>query len=111
LSAIAIVRLPFAVPTDPVIAARSELFDNPFMEYSTPQAILKFKQGFGRLIRRNDDIGVCAVLDRRVVSKRYGRAFIESLPNCTMTIGSRHTLGDTAADWIDQALDSRAFDR
>jgi DNA polymerase-3 subunit epsilon/ATP-dependent DNA helicase DinG len=81
------------------------------MEYSTPQAILKFKQGFGRLIRRNDDIGVCAVLDRRVVSKRYGRAFIESLPNCTMTIGSRHTLGDTAADWIDQALDSRAFDR
>jgi DNA polymerase-3 subunit epsilon/ATP-dependent DNA helicase DinG len=104
LSAIAIVRLPFAVPTDPVIAARSELFDNPFMEYSTPQAILKFKQGFGRLIRRSDDIGVCAVLDRRVVSKRYGRAFLESLPDCTMTIGSRHTLGDTAADWIESSL-------
>ncbi|MCC6704323.1 MAG: DEAD/DEAH box helicase family protein [Thermomicrobiales bacterium] len=106
LSAIAIVRLPFAVPTDPVIAARSELFDNPFMEYSTPQAILKFKQGFGRLIRRQDDIGVCAVLDRRVVSKRYGRSFLESLPNCTLTYGSRHTLGDVASDWIEQALDS-----
>jgi DNA polymerase-3 subunit epsilon/ATP-dependent DNA helicase DinG len=106
LSALAIVRLPFAVPTDPVIAARSELFENPFMEYSTPQAILKFKQGFGRLIRRQDDIGICAVLDRRVVSKRYGRTFLESLPNCTMTIGSRFTLGDTAANWIEQSLDS-----
>ena len=106
LSAVAIVRLPFAVPTDPVVAARSELFENPFLEYSTPQAILKFKQGFGRLIRRTDDIGVCAVLDRRVVSKRYGRAFIESLPNCMLTIASRHTLGDAAADWIDNAIDA-----
>lgn len=100
LSALAIVRLPFAVPTDPVIAARSELFENPFMEYSVPQAILKFKQGFGRLIRRHEDVGVCAILDRRVVSKRYGRSFLESLPDCTVTIGSRHILGDTAAQWL-----------
>ncbi|CAN5543080.1 helicase C-terminal domain-containing protein [soil metagenome] len=100
LSALAIVRLPFAVPTDPVIAARSELFENPFMEYSVPQAILKFKQGFGRLIRRHEDVGVCAILDRRVVSKRYGRSFLESLPDCTVTIGSRRVLGDTAAQWL-----------
>lgn len=100
LSALAIVRLPFSVPTDPVIAARSELFENPFMEYSVPQAILKFKQGFGRLIRRHEDVGVCAILDRRVVSKRYGRSFLESLPDCTVTIGSRRILGDTAAQWL-----------
>jgi DNA polymerase-3 subunit epsilon/ATP-dependent DNA helicase DinG len=100
LSALAIVRLPFAVPTDPVIAARSELFENPFMDYSVPQAILRFKQGFGRLIRRHEDVGVCAILDRRVVSKRYGRSFLESLPDCSVTIGSRHILGDTAAQWL-----------
>jgi DNA polymerase-3 subunit epsilon/ATP-dependent DNA helicase DinG len=112
LSALAIVRLPFAVPTDPVIAARSELFENPFMEYSVPQAILKFKQGFGRLIRRHEDIGVCAILDRRVVSKRYGRSFLDSLPDCSVTIGSRHVLGDTAAQWLgaSPAFDYFAFD-
>jgi len=112
LSALAIVRLPFAVPTDPVIAARSELFENPFMEYSVPQAILKFKQGFGRLIRRHEDIGVCAILDRRVVSKRYGRSFLESLPDCSITIGSRHVLGDTAAQWLGASptFDDFAFD-
>jgi DNA polymerase-3 subunit epsilon/ATP-dependent DNA helicase DinG len=109
LSALAIVRLPFAVPTDPVIAARSELFENPFMEYSVPQAILKFKQGFGRLIRRHEDVGVCAILDRRVVSKRYGRSFLESLPDCTVTIGSRHILGDTAAQWLGGATAGEEF--
>jgi DNA polymerase-3 subunit epsilon/ATP-dependent DNA helicase DinG len=100
LSALAIAKLPFAVPTDPIVAARSELFDNPFNDYSVPQAILKFKQGFGRLIRRHEDIGVCAVLDRRVLSKRYGKAFLESLPDCTMTVGSTRVLGDTAARWL-----------
>jgi DNA polymerase-3 subunit epsilon/ATP-dependent DNA helicase DinG len=88
------------VPTDPIVAARSELFENPFNDYSVPQAILRFKQGFGRLIRRHEDIGICAVLDRRVLSKRYGKAFIESLPDCTMTIGSSRILGDTAAQWL-----------
>jgi DNA polymerase-3 subunit epsilon/ATP-dependent DNA helicase DinG len=111
LSALAIVRLPFAVPTDPVIAARSELFDNPFTEYSVPQAILRFKQGFGRLIRRHEDVGICAVLDRRVISKRYGRAFLDSLPDCKLTIGSKRILGDTAAQWVDIAArdDELAF--
>ena len=79
-----ITKLPFAVPTDPVFAARSEQFDDPFIEYAVPQAILRFKQGFGRLIRRSDDRGVCAVLDRRMLSKRYGASFVASLPDCTV---------------------------
>jgi predicted DnaQ family exonuclease/DinG family helicase len=109
LSALAIAKLPFAVPTDPIVAARSELFDNPFNDFSVPQAILRFKQGFGRLIRRHEDIGVCAVLDRRVLSKRYGKAFLESLPDCTLTVDSTRVLGDTAARWLgssDQQRDS-----
>ncbi len=83
LSVLVIAKLPFAVPTDPIFAARSETFDSPFSEYSVPQTILKFKQGFGRLIRSQTDRGVVAVLDRRVISKAYGRSFLESLPGCT----------------------------
>ncbi len=80
LSLLVITRLPFSVPTDPIFAARSELFDNPFIQYAVPQAILRFKQGFGRLIRSSQDRGVVAVFDRRVISRRYGRAFLTSLP-------------------------------
>ena len=54
-------------------------------------------------IRRHEDVGICAVLDRRVISKRYGRAFLDSLPDCRLTIGSKRILGDTAAQWIDSA--------
>jgi len=80
LSVLVLVRLPFNVPTDPVFAARSETFEDSFMQYALPQAILKFKQGFGRLIRTKTDKGVMVVLDRRIKSKRYGAAFISSLP-------------------------------
>ena len=76
-----IAKLPFAVPTDPVFAARSEGFEDASYQYSVPQAILKFKQGFGRLIRSQSDRGVVAVLDRRLSSKRYGQAFLNSLPS------------------------------
>ncbi|NOX60817.1 MAG: DEAD/DEAH box helicase, partial [Chloroflexi bacterium] len=65
LSALVIARLPFAVPTDPIIAARSETFDSPFYQYSIPMAILNLRQGFGRLIRSAQDRGVCVILDRR----------------------------------------------
>jgi DNA polymerase-3 subunit epsilon/ATP-dependent DNA helicase DinG len=84
LSLLIMARLPFAVPTDPVFAARSALYDDPFGQYAVPQAVLRFKQGFGRLIRTKTDRGVLAVLDRRVLSKTYGRAFIEALPPCTV---------------------------
>ncbi len=83
LSAVILVKLPFDVPSDPIFAARSETFESPFFQYSIPEAILRWRQGFGRLIRRKTDEGVVLVLDKRVLSKRYGQAFIDSLPECT----------------------------
>jgi DNA polymerase-3 subunit epsilon/ATP-dependent DNA helicase DinG len=87
LSVLAIARLPFDVPNDPIVAARSETYDNPFGEYSLPEAILRFRQGFGRLIRTQSDRGVVVSFDRRLLSKSYGRAFIDSLPRTTQRIG------------------------
>ncbi len=85
-----ITRFPFPVPTLPLIEARSEAIEqrgeNPFMSYSLPQAILKFKQGFGRLIRSRDDKGLVVVLDPRIRTKFYGRRFIEALPRCRVRI-------------------------
>lgn len=100
LSTLVITKLPFAVPSDPVFAARSELVEQPFLEYAVPQAVLKFKQGFGRLIRSSQDRGVCAVLDRRVLSKRYGASFVQSLPDCSEHVGSTFDLPHVAADWL-----------
>jgi DNA polymerase-3 subunit epsilon/ATP-dependent DNA helicase DinG len=65
-----------------------------------PQANLKFKQGFGRLIRSKSDRGVVAVLDRRVLSKRYGQSFLDSLPDCTVKMGLTANLPDAVADWL-----------
>jgi ATP-dependent DNA helicase DinG len=84
LSQVIIVKLPFSVPNDPVFAARSEAVEkrggSSFMELSVPQAVIKFRQGFGRLIRRGDDRGTVIVLDRRIVEKSYGRLFTTSVP-------------------------------
>lgn len=82
LSLLVMARLPFTVPTEPVFQARSSEYDRPFEEYAVPQAVLRFRQGFGRLIRTKSDRGVMVVLDRRIVSKRYGAAFLESLAPC-----------------------------
>ena len=100
LSALVIVKLPFDVPSDPIIAARSETFEDPFYQYSLPEAILRFRQGFGRLIRTQLDRGVVAILDKRVLTKRYGRMFIESLPTCTTQIGSLANLPRAAEQWL-----------
>ncbi len=102
LSALVITKLPFAVPSDPIFAARSEGFDEPFLHYAVPQAVLKFKQGFGRLIRSSQDRGICAILDRRVISKRYGQSFIQSLPPCSITIGSARDLPNAAVEWLEE---------
>ncbi len=80
LSCLAIARLPFDVPTDPIIAARAETFEEPFDEYAVPQAVLRLRQGFGRLIRSTTDRGVVAILDRRILTKTYGHAFLDALP-------------------------------
>ncbi len=100
LSVLVIAKLPFDVPSDPIIAARAETFDDPFHQYSLPEAILRFRQGFGRLIRSESDRGVVVILDKRVLTKRYGRLFIDSLPQCTIRIGSIHELPRQAASWL-----------
>ncbi|MBA3943181.1 MAG: DEAD/DEAH box helicase family protein [Herpetosiphonaceae bacterium] len=100
LSVLVVCKLPFAVPNDPIFAARSELFNDPFNEYAVPQAILKFKQGFGRLIRSKEDRGVVAVLDRRLLSKRYGELFLRSLPPATTQRGPLQQLPLLAARWL-----------
>ncbi len=102
LSCVVMVKLPFAVPSDPVFAARSEDMDDPFMQYAVPDAILRFRQGFGRLIRAKTDRGVVAVLDKRVHSKRYGEMFIQSLPPCTTIKGGLAALAPQATRWIDE---------
>ena len=100
MSCLVIARLPFPVPSDPVFAARSETFDDPFNQYAVPQAVLRFRQGFGRLIRSKTDRGVVALLDKRVLTKSYGNAFLEAIPRCTVRRGSIHDLPPLAAQWI-----------
>jgi ATP-dependent DNA helicase DinG len=89
LSCVIIDRLPFAVPSDPIVAARVRALNedgrNAFAEYQVPEAVLALKQGFGRLIRARSDRGVLAILDNRIQRMQYGRIFLESLPEYTVT--------------------------
>ena len=89
LSCVIIDKLPFAVPSDPVVAARQRFIDNhgrsSFNEYSVPAAVITLKQGVGRLIRSATDRGVIAILDPRLLTKNYGKQFLESLPQCRVT--------------------------
>ena len=102
LSAVVITKLPFAVPSDPVFAARSETYPRSFQQYAVPDAILRFRQGFGRLIRRRTDRGVVAIFDSRVIRKSYGASFLESLPDCTVQYGALDKLPAVASHWIKQ---------
>ncbi|MGB6625549.1 MAG: helicase C-terminal domain-containing protein [Candidatus Acidiferrales bacterium] len=96
LSCVIIDRLPFAVPSDPIVAARVKALQedgqNPFAEYQVPKAVLSLKQGFGRLIRSRSDRGVLVILDNRIERMQYGRIFLESLPEYTLT----HDLAEVA---------------
>ncbi len=101
LSALIITKLPFAVPNDPIVSARSETFESPFYQYSVPEAILHLRQGFGRLIRSTQDRGIAVLLDRRLLSKRYGRLFLEALPDVTLCKAPLSDMPETARRWLD----------
>jgi DNA polymerase-3 subunit epsilon/ATP-dependent DNA helicase DinG len=100
LRCLLIVRLPFATPGDPLVAARSAALDDAFVAYTLPDAVLRFRQGFGRLIRRATDRGVVVLLDSRAWQKEYGRAFLESLPSCTVQRGPLTNLEETVKKWL-----------
>lgn len=90
LSNVIIVRLPFAVPSHPLIQGRIEQIraagENPFFKYQLPSAIIKFKQGFGRLIRNKTDRGIVVILDNRIIRKNYGKDFLAAIPKCNIEI-------------------------
>ncbi|HEX6350796.1 MAG TPA: helicase C-terminal domain-containing protein [Candidatus Dormibacteraeota bacterium] len=107
LSCVIVVRLPFPVPTEPVFAARSELVRDAFTQYALPLAALRLKQGFGRLIRRASDRGAVVVLDGRISSKEYGRAFLEVLPPAAQYRGRVERVGERIEEWLEAAELSR----
>ena len=96
LSCLIIDKLPFDSPGEPLVAARidavREKNGNPFMEYQVPSAIISFKQGLGRLIRKSSDRGVLSVLDKRIMTSRYGKLFLDSLPEMPVS----HEISDIA---------------
>ncbi|MCX7026161.1 MAG: ATP-dependent DNA helicase DinG [Spirochaetes bacterium] len=105
LSMVVIAKLPFKVPSDPIQQARAEAVEarggNAFVEISVPEAIIKFKQGFGRLIRHSEDRGVAVVLDQRLASSSYGSLFIESLPHCRLLVDSLSIIEKEVKHFLD----------
>ena len=101
LKVLLVARLPFSVPTEPVFAARSEQYEESFNGYAVPQAILRIRQGFGRLIRTRTDRGVVVILDRRIVSRGYGKSFMRSLPPVTLESCKLLELSDKIRNWIE----------
>ena len=110
LSCLAVTRLPFAVFTDPIVQARGEQVEaegrSAFMGFSVPNAIIRFRQGFGRLIRHRTDRGIVIVTDRRLVAKRYGHWFQKSIPSQTVTFKDREEFLDAVADFMSSTDDS-----
>ncbi len=100
LRALLLCRLPFPVPNDPIIKARGNLYNNPFNDYQVPNAVLRFRQGFGRLIRSKTDRGAVVILDRRIQTANYGDRFLNALPPCTIQQSSVASTGRQAAQWL-----------
>ncbi|MCL1873591.1 MAG: exonuclease domain-containing protein [Clostridiales bacterium] len=105
LSLVIVVRLPFWPPNSPTMSARLEKIEaqggSSFFQYSLPQALIRFKQGFGRLIRSGEDRGVFCVLDRRIIEKNYGRKFITSLPQMKIQCANSNKIAETISKWLE----------
>ncbi|WP_310257804.1 ATP-dependent DNA helicase DinG [Fictibacillus barbaricus] len=105
LSCLVIIRLPFTPPDQPVMEAKSEKLKaaggNPFYDLSLPQAIIRFKQGFGRLVRSSRDKGAVFVFDRRMIETRYGKSFVQSLPKLPVSIKPVEELVEELEEWMD----------
>ncbi|MBI5832585.1 MAG: hypothetical protein HZB16_09810 [Armatimonadetes bacterium] len=106
LSCVVIARLPFSVPKDPVFEARCEHLEargiNAWSQYAVPQAVILFKQGFGRLIRRVSDRGVVVCLDRRLLEMGYGRAFLRSVPGYTSVFDRWSEVRERVREWLER---------
>jgi Rad3-related DNA helicase len=100
LSCVVIVRLPFKVPGDPLQLARSSTLADPFAQLALPEAVLRLKQGFGRLIRRRSDRGAVVLLDHRVGNRTYGRAFLEALPKAAVHMGTSEEIAPAITQWL-----------
>ncbi|MHB8587613.1 MAG: helicase C-terminal domain-containing protein [Candidatus Dormibacteraceae bacterium] len=103
LSCVIMVRLPFPVPTEPVYAARAEQVRDGFAQLALPQAALRLKQGFGRLIRRSTDRGAVVILDNRILGRDYGKAFLDVLPPASRFVGPAAQIADRVGDWLDRS--------
>src|SRR5207245_7764302 len=103
LSCVVMVRLPFPVPTDPVYAARAERVRDAFTQLALPQAALRLKQGFGRLIRRSTDRGAVVILDNRILGRDYGKAFLDVLPPASRFVGPSAEISERVGEWLLQA--------
>jgi Rad3-related DNA helicase/DNA polymerase III epsilon subunit-like protein len=101
LSCVIMVRLPFPVPSEPVYAARAEMVRDAFSQLALPQAALRLKQGFGRLIRRSTDRGAVVILDNRILGRDYGKAFLDVLPPASRFVGPSAEIAGQVGDWLE----------
>ena len=88
------------MPTDPLYAARSRLYEDAFHDYAVPEAVLRLRQGFGRLIRSATDRGVVILLDSRLWQRSYGEVFLDALPDCTRRLSPLSHLGEAVHAWL-----------
>ena len=94
-------KIPFDVPSEPIYKVRSQMFNNGFMEYSVPRAVLRFRQGFGRLIRSKKDYGIMLILDSRITTKDYGKMFLKALPDgVTIESMKLEEVPEKAKEWL-----------
>ena len=107
LSCVVIVRLPFRVPSDPLQLARSAMLADPFGELALPEAVLRLKQGFGRLIRRQSDRGAVLLMDHRIANRTYGAAFLSALPRAAVHMGTCAEMAPGIAQWLTRGREVR----